>query len=169
MPIGGKDAFLSKITFRRESKWYSKTKQELKELNNMATIEERAKKYSLKDFDGYYTGREKALEEGYIAGANEQKAIDEEVRLKEWKLTECNVMTQEECDREAAFAEWYLENRKGTPTYSDAIEWARRDMLDEVCAILSDLGVFDWMASDDLEGFSPEVHKDQFVKCFIEE
>ena len=73
MPIGGKDAFLSKVTFRRESKWYSKIKQEL---NNMATIEERAKVYSLKDFDGYYTGREKALEEGYIAGATEQKAID---------------------------------------------------------------------------------------------
>ena len=42
----------------------------------MKSIEERAKEYSLKDFDGYYTGREKALEEGYIAGAEEQKAID---------------------------------------------------------------------------------------------
>ena len=42
----------------------------------METIEERAKEYSLKDFDGYYTGREKAVEEGYIAGAAEQKAID---------------------------------------------------------------------------------------------
>ena len=42
----------------------------------MKTIEERAKEYSLKDFDGYYTGREKALEEGYIAGAEEQKATD---------------------------------------------------------------------------------------------
>lgn len=45
-------------------------------IRNMKTIEERAKEYSLKDFDGYYTGREKALEEGYIAGAEEQKAID---------------------------------------------------------------------------------------------
>ena len=42
----------------------------------MKSIEERAKEYSLKDFDGYYTGREKAVEEGYIAGATEQKAID---------------------------------------------------------------------------------------------
>ena len=42
----------------------------------MKTIEERAKEYSLKDFDGYYTGREKALEEGYIAGAAEQRMID---------------------------------------------------------------------------------------------
>ena len=40
------------------------------------TIEERAKEYSLKNFDGYYTGREKALEEGYIAGATEQREID---------------------------------------------------------------------------------------------
>ena len=42
----------------------------------MKTIEERAKEYSLRGFDGYYTGREKALEEGYIAGATEQKEID---------------------------------------------------------------------------------------------
>ena len=42
----------------------------------MKSIEERAKEYSLKDFDGYYTGREKAVEEGYIAGATEQKDID---------------------------------------------------------------------------------------------
>ena len=42
----------------------------------MKTIEERAKGYSLKDFDGYYTGRENAVEEGYIAGAREQREID---------------------------------------------------------------------------------------------
>ena len=48
----------------------------------MKTIEERAKEYSLKDFDGYYTGRENAMEEGYIAGAKEQKAIDEAKLLK---------------------------------------------------------------------------------------
>lgn len=42
----------------------------------MKTIEERAKEYSLKDFDGYYTGREKAVKEGYIAGAKEQRQID---------------------------------------------------------------------------------------------
>ena len=49
----------------------------------MKTIEERAKEYSLNDFDGYYTGREKAVEEGYIAGATEQKAIDID---KAWSL-----------------------------------------------------------------------------------
>ena len=92
----------------------------------MKTIEERAKEYSLKDFDGYYTGREKAVEEGYIAGATEQKAIDEEVRLKK-----CDDMTEAEYNRETAFADWYHKNGKGTPTYSDAIEWARKDLLDK--------------------------------------
>ena len=42
----------------------------------MKSIEDRAKEYSLRNFDGYYTGRERAVEEGYIAGATEQKAID---------------------------------------------------------------------------------------------
>lgn len=42
----------------------------------MKTIEERAKEYALKDFDGYYAGWEKDVEEGYIVGATEQKAID---------------------------------------------------------------------------------------------
>ena len=94
----------------------------------MKTIEERAKEYSLRDFDGYYTGREKAMEEGYIAGATEQQTIDEEVRLKK-----SDDMTEAEYDRETAFADWYLKNGKGTPTYSDAIEWARKDVISKAC------------------------------------
>ena len=94
----------------------------------MKTIEERAKEYSLKDFDGYYTGREKAVEEGYIAGATEQKAIDEEVRLKK-----CDDMTEAEYNRETAFVDWYLENGKGMPAYSDAIEWERKEVIEEAC------------------------------------
>lgn len=51
----------------------------------MKTIDERAKEYSLKNFDGYYTGREKALEEGYIAGATEQNAADIEWLRNNWR------------------------------------------------------------------------------------
>ena len=94
----------------------------------MKSIEERAKEYSLKDFDGYYTGRENAMEEGYIAGAKEQKAIDEEVRLKK-----CDDMTEAEYNRETAFVDWYLENGKGMPAYSDAIEWARKEAINKAC------------------------------------
>ena len=57
----------------------------------------------------------------------EQKAIDEEVRLKK-----CDDMTEAEYDRETAFVDWYLKNGRGTPTYSDAIEWAQKDLLDKV-------------------------------------
>ena len=64
----------------------------------------------------------------YMAGAVEQQAIDEEVRLKK-----CDTMTKAEYDRETAFADWYLKNGKSTPTYSDAIEWARKQTIDEVC------------------------------------
>ena len=42
-------------------------------------------------------------------------------------------MTEAEYDREMAFADWYLKNGKGTPTYSDAIEWARKQTIEEVC------------------------------------
>ena len=94
----------------------------------------------------------------------EQKAIDEQVRLKK-----CDDMTEAEYNHETAFVDWYLENGKGTPTYSDAIEWARKNLLNEVCSVLSELGVFNWLAEDVPEGFSPEVHKDQFRKCFIDE
>ena len=51
----------------------------------MKTIEERAKEYSLRDFDGFYTGIEKAVEEGYIAGAMEQKAIDDALLVNIWR------------------------------------------------------------------------------------
>ena len=67
-------------------------------------------------------------EESYIAGATNQKAIDEEVRLKK-----SDDMTNAEYDREMAFADWYLKNGKGTPTYSDAIEWARKDVISKAC------------------------------------
>ena len=112
----------------------------------MTTIEERAKEYSLKDFDGYYTGRENAMEEGYIAGAKEQKAIDEEVRLKK-----CDDMTEAEYNRETAFVDWYLENGKGMPAYSDAIEWARKEAIDKACELLKSVGVL--TDDDSIMGF----------------
>ena len=63
----------------------------------MKTIEERAKEYSLKDFDGYYTGREKAVEEGYIAVAGEQKQLTLEA-FDKW-LCENSWITRDENNR----------------------------------------------------------------------
>ena len=65
---------------------------------------------------------------GYVEGATKQQAIDEEVRLKK-----SDDMTKAEYDREMAFADWYLKNGKGTPTYSDAIVWARKQTIDKAC------------------------------------
>lgn len=78
-------------------------------------------------------------------GAIEQKAIDEEVRLKK-----CDDMTEAEYDREVAFVDWYNKHRKGTPTYSDAIEWARKEVIDDACkwfdGYLMDIGYpDDWV------------------------
>ena len=105
----------------------------------MQTIEERAKEYAPDPFLA-------ALErKAYIAGATEQKAIDEEVRLKK-----CDDMTEAEYEREVAFAEWYHQNGKGTPTFSDAIEWARRELIDNACEWLRARNV---LTEASIEGF----------------
>ena len=81
MPIGGKDAFLSKVTFRRESKWYSKTKQELKD---MATIEKRANLAAWQIFEEIGLSRHSVdrVAEIITKKMQEQKAIDEAKLLK---------------------------------------------------------------------------------------
>ena len=92
------------------------------------TIEERADAYvgHPEEIDEFTS--ETIKREAYIAGAKEQKAIDEEVRLKK-----CNDMTEAEYEREVAFADWYHKNGNGTPTYSDAIEWARKEVIEKAC------------------------------------
>ena len=67
-------------------------------------------------------------EESYIAGATDQKAIEEEVTL-----TKYDAMTGKQLDREECFTSWYFQNAKGSPTFSDAIEWSRKQTIDEVC------------------------------------
>ena len=113
----------------------------------MQTIEERAKEYSKGQWDV-----PTALK-AYIAGATEQKAIDEQVRLKK-----CDDMTKAEYEREVAFADWYNKNGKGTPTYSDAIEWARKEVINKACdwldTYLMEIGYpDDWLRdSPNIEG-----------------
>ena len=117
----------------------------------MKTIEERAKEYASKKADislsaVYNEALARIYEEGYIAGSKEQKAIDEEVRLKK-----SDSMTRAEYDREVAFADWYNKNGKGTPTYSDAIEWARKEVINKACELLKSVGVL--TDDDSIMGF----------------
>ena len=94
------------------------------------TIEERADAYvgHPEEIDEFTSATIKRA--AYIRGAKEQKAIDEEVRLKKW-----DDITEAEYNRETSFVDWYLKNGNGAPTFSDAIEWARKDLLDKACKI----------------------------------
>ena len=100
----------------------------------MKTIEEKARlnlQYE-KDFLGHDMSEDMVCR-AYIAGAKEQKAIDEEVRLKK-----SDDMTKAEYEREVAFADWYNKNGNGTPTYSDAIEWTRKEVINKACEWLKE-------------------------------
>ena len=111
----------------------------------MKTIEERAKEWGehIVETTPYDIVNDKlcvfdedrdiadVAKESYIKGAKDQQAIDEEVRLKK-----SDDMTEAEYDRETAFADWYLKNGKGTPTYSDAIEWSRKQTINEACELI---------------------------------
>ena len=104
----------------------------------MKTIEQRAEEYVPNTITAHIFKSSplkglivRILRDAYIAGAKEQQAIDEKVRLKK-----SDDMTEAEYDRETAFAGWYLQNGKGTPTYSDAIEWARKQTIDEACELI---------------------------------
>lgn len=97
------------------------------------TIEERADAYvgHPEEIDEFTSATIKRA--AYIRGAKEQKDIDDEMLLNKW-----DDMTEAEYNREIAFVDWYLKNGKGAPTFSDAIEWARKDLLDKACKWLKE-------------------------------
>ena len=93
----------------------------------MKTIEERAKECTYRRADVLVgTTLASIFEKGYIAGATEQKNIDESIGLKK-----CNNMTKGELERETAFLEQYVDEKDNIPSFSDAIEWARKEVIKE--------------------------------------
>ena len=88
----------------------------------MRTIKERAIEYCKNQWDA------PTAMTAYMDGAIEQKAIDEAIRLKK-----CDDMTEAEYNREVAFIDWFYENSGGTITHSDAIEWARKEVIEQAC------------------------------------
>lgn len=110
-------------------------------------------------FDKFWAGQISAFKGVITIIASlqqEQKAIDEEVRLKK-----CDDMTEAEYNRETAFVDWYLENEKGMPAYSDAIEWARKDLLDKAWSLAYSM----YQAGRD--NLIP-LTKDEFIKAMEE-
>ena len=94
----------------------------------MKTIEERAVlnlEYE-RDLLGN-TLSEDMVRRAYIKGCYDQKSIDDEMRVKKY-----DDITKEEYNRMMAFVDWYLTNGERAPTYSDAIEWARKQTIDEI-------------------------------------
>ena len=93
----------------------------------MKTIEERAKECTYRRANVLVgTTLASIFEKGYIAGATEQKTIDEGIRLKK-----CDNMTKGELERETAFLEQYVDGKDNMPSFSDAIEWARKEVIKE--------------------------------------
>ena len=114
----------------------------------MKTIEERARLAAWQIFEeiGLSKHSVERVAEIIEEKIREQKSIDEQVRLKK-----CDDMTQAEYNHETAFVDWYLENGKGTPTYSDAIEWARKEVISKACELLKSVGVL--TDDDSIMGF----------------
>ena len=100
----------------------------------MKTIEERAKECTRRRADVLVgTTLASIFEKGYIAGATDQKIIDEGIKIKK-----CDSMTRGEADRETAFLKWWYDNDGGTIAPSDAIEWARKEAIKEAASWFGD-------------------------------
>ena len=133
------DDFIQKIVEKISTEVVSCIMEQIKSAINekqqrsARTIEARAKEYIKREYSQYKTSVQTVSRIAYIAGATEQKAIDEEVRLKK-----CDDMTEAEYNRETAFVDWYLENGKGMPAYSDAIEWTRKEVINKACEWLKE-------------------------------
>ena len=100
------------------------------------TLEERATEYAERNFSQADMSVQLAAgagyNAGYKAGASIQKIIEQEVRLKK-----SEDVAQGEYDRQNSFfMNWYFKKRKEIPTYSDAIEWARKTTIDKACGWL---------------------------------
>lgn len=136
----------------------------------METVKERAIEYAERNFGQADMSIQLAAgagyQAGYKAGASIQRIIEQEVRLKKRED-----VAQEEYDRQNSFfMDWYFK-RKGTPTYSDAIEWARKEAIKEAHDWFSNyldylnMGVCD--VNDWLMGF-PESGEERFRKAMKE-
>ena len=98
-------------------------------------IKERAREYADRHKAAEIVGKVYGYERIYNAeiaayerGATDQKAIEEAVTI-----TKYDAMTEKQLDREECFTTWYFQNAKGAPTFSDAIEWARKDVISKAC------------------------------------
>lgn len=132
------------------------------------TPEEKAEEYAERNFSQADMSIQLAAgagyQAGYKAGASTQRIIEQEERLKKRED-----ITQGEYDRQNSFfMGWYFK-RKGIPTYSDAIEWARKKAIDEArkwfANYLMEIGYpDDWMR----DSTNMESGEERFIKAMGE-
>lgn len=80
-----------------------------------------------------------------VAPENMQLAYGDFINGAKWafeymeknRLTACEHMTEEEAEREQRFAINFLKENDRVPTYSDAIEITRQEMIDKACEWLT--------------------------------
>ena len=135
----------------------------------MKTIAERAKKLGeISQCRAEYPYDKTSVEFGYMAGAYDQKHIDEEDIDNEVRFKKCADITPEEVNREAEFLDWFRKNGKGTPTYSDAIEWARKEAIENARDWFSVYLIMEIGDANDWLRGSPETGEDRFRKAMEE-
>ena len=132
------------------------------------TPEEKAEEYAERNFSQADMSIQLAAgagyQAGYKAGVSTQRIIEQEVRLKK-----SEDVTQGEYSRQNSFfMGWYFK-RKGIPTYSDAIEWARKKAIDEArkwfADYLMEIGYQDdWMR----DSTNMESGEERFIKAMGE-
>ena len=134
----------------------------------METVEKIAEEYAERNFSQADMSIQLAAgagyQAGYKAGASTQRIIEQEVRLKK-----SEDVTQGEYDRQNSFfMGWYFK-RKETPTYSDAIEWARKKAIDEARKWFADY-LMEIGYPDDWTRDSPNMEsgEERFIKAMGE-
>lgn len=72
--------------------------------------------------------------QGFVKGAMWMQELFENNRL-----AHCDSMTEEEYNRESDFVSNFIKEHHRTPTFSDAIEITREQMIDKACDVFADM------------------------------
>ena len=78
------------------------------------------------------------------------------------RLAACDNMTKEEAEREQEFTTDFIEKNNRIPTYSDAIEYGRKQMINKACEWLNNF------YSEDRHCFLVKEDIDAFIKALEE-
>lgn len=94
-------------------------------------MEEFAKEYAENSLFGSKTKRQVAYV-AYLKGLRMGKEYAIE-QLEANRLAHCENLTEAEYNRESRFCSDFIDEHHRTPTFSDAIELTRKEMIDKAC------------------------------------